>query len=152
MKIAGYTFQPILAIPALLGLVLMLLLAVWPASAPWPDAHWFIYLPHLLLLSAAIAGVCFTQTKVLFLAAIVSVTLLCVDQSYFVANDPARGAATLLLGCLFLPPLAAVLHRSQERGLFTSHGAMRATAVFVHPHGDGCRQRQSQMVILRPQD
>lgn len=131
MKIAGYTLQPALTVPVVLALVLMLLLTVWPASSSWPDAPWFIYLPHFLLLAAAIAGLCFTQTRVFYLAAIISVTLFVVDQSYFVAHDAARGAATLLLGCLFLPPLAAVFHRSQERGLFTQHGVIRATAILV---------------------
>lgn len=131
MKIAGHAVQPALATPALLGLVLALMMAVWPATAPWPDAAWFIYLPHFLFLAAAIAGACFTQTRILFLSVPASATLFCVDRAYFVAHAPARGAAALLLGSLILPPLAAVLHRSQERGLLTPYGAMRAMVVFV---------------------
>jgi diguanylate cyclase (GGDEF)-like protein len=77
-------------------------------------ASWFVHLPYFLLLAAAIA-----------------VILYFTDQSFFAAHDPARGAATLLLGCLFLPPLTAIFHRSQERGLLTSHGAMRAVAILV---------------------
>lgn len=131
MKIAGYTLHPALSVPVCLGLLLMLLLALWPLSGPGPEAPWLAYLPHFLLLTAAITGACFTQTRLLFIAAIMSATLQCVYWAFFIEHDPAHGAATLLLGTLVLPPLAAVFHRSQERGLFTTHGAIRAMTVLI---------------------
>jgi diguanylate cyclase (GGDEF)-like protein len=131
MKIAGYPVQPALATPVILGLVLVFLLAVWPMIAPWPETAWFIHLPLFSLLAAAIAGACFTQTRILLLAIPAAATLFCVDHAYFVEHDSAHGAATLLLGSFLLPPLAAVLHRSQERGLLSPYGAIRAMTVLA---------------------
>jgi len=122
-------FHPVLLIPLLMGLVVVLILAVWPASVSWPDGAWFVYLPDFFLLAAAIAGVCFNQTRVLFLAVAVFAALFSVDQSYFEAYEPARGVAALLLGSLFLPLLAAVFHWLQERGLFTPYGLSRTMIV-----------------------
>ena len=131
MKIAGYPVQPVLATPVVLGLVVVLLLAVWPLIAPWPESAWFSHLPLFFLLAAAVAGACFTQTRILFLAVPAAATLFCVDHATFAEHDSAYGAATLLLGTLLLPPLAAVLHRMQERGLLTPYGAIRAMTVLV---------------------
>jgi len=131
VRIAGYRIDSILAIPALTGVALLLLLTAWPASAPWPESAWFIHLPPIVFLAAAVAGLCFTQTRVLFLAAVTAATLLLVDRACFAFPDPRRGNTTLLFGSLLLPPLAAVLHRLQERGLWNTHGGTRAVAVIA---------------------
>ncbi len=123
------SFQPALAIPPLLAVVLMLVLALWPSSLPWPDEGWFIYLPHFLFLAAAIAGVCFTQARVFFLAMAMSATLLSVERAFFGVNDPARGTVAVLMGSLVLPVLAAVFYGMQERGVLTPYGLTRLIVV-----------------------
>lgn len=129
MKIAGYNIQPVLAIPVLLAVLLLITLAAWPSSAPWPNSPWFVYLPHFILLATAVSGACFAQTRILFLSLATAATLFTLDWTSFACPDPQRSTAALLLGSLLLPPLAATLHRLQERGLFTSRGLSRALAV-----------------------
>lgn len=131
MRIAGYNLDPVLATPALAGVVLLVILAAWPASATWPDAPWFLLLPHLLLLAAAVTGLCFTQTRIFFLALFSALGLFLFDRASFAHPDPVQASAILLMATLGIPPLAAVFHRLQERGLGNKHGLARAIPVLM---------------------
>lgn len=120
-----------LAIPAGLMAGAVALLALWPASASWPDQAWFCWLPYILCAAAAILGMVFTQSRMLFVGAVTAVLLVQLDQAWFIEHDTRRGQAVLLLASLFLPPVVAVFYRLNERGLFTPYGALRAVALLI---------------------
>lgn len=104
---------------------------IWEGPAHWADQPGFRWMPHVLFLIAAILGAVFTQSRIAFIALAASATVAQVDRACFVVSDPARGEAALLLGSLLLPVLVAVFHRLNERGLFTSYGAIRSLVVLA---------------------
>jgi diguanylate cyclase (GGDEF)-like protein len=115
------------AVPILLFLGIVLLLAVMPASAAWPQQGFFAYLPYLLLGAAALFGLAFTQTRVTYLAFCMAIAAFLAHFAFFV-NPPDRnqGQAILLLATIIASCFIAVFYRLTERGLFTSHGATRS--------------------------
>ena len=131
MRIAGYNLDPVIAIPGMAGAVLLVLLAAWPSATSWPEAPWFILLPHLTLLAAGVTGLCFTQTRIFFLSLFSSLGLFLLDRAAFARPDPHEANAIRLIASLILPPLAAILCRTQERGLGNTHGMARALPVLV---------------------
>ena len=131
MTIAGRTVSPLWLAPIGLPLVAGMVVALWPDSALWSRQPWFLLLPYVLCAFAATLGGLFTQSRVFFVALVVALTLAQLDYAFFISRDVGRGEAVLLLGTLFIPCMAAVLYRLNERGLFTSFGLVRATAVLV---------------------
>jgi len=145
--------------PPTLALAGAAVLLVWPASGEWPRQAGFVALPYLLFAAAAGLGLAFTQTRFVFVAACMAATVFQVDYAFFVEQNSSRGQAALLLGTILIPCAAAVFFRLNERGLFTSHGAIRALAItillgfaFVLPLSAGFRDsvRSSAPPAFRP--
>lgn len=120
-----------LAVPAVLLLGSILLLAVWPWTAEWPQQPLFRALPVGLFVLAVFLGAAFTQTRITFVAAYAAIAVTLLDHAYFGAAGRGRGDATLMLASVMLPVLTATFYRLGERGLFTSHGATRLLATLL---------------------
>jgi diguanylate cyclase (GGDEF)-like protein len=131
MKIAYRNLPPLVYVPVGLFLLAALVLAACPSSADWPRQPWFLLLPYVLYLLAAVLGGVFTQSRISFLAVAAAATLAQVDHAFFVAGDTGRGQSALLLGTLVLPAVAAVFFRLSERGLCTVYGGLRGLAVLI---------------------
>lgn len=131
MKLAGRDVSLLWVAPLGLPLVAGIVVAAVPQSALWPQEPWFLLLPYILCAFAAMLGGIFTQSRVFFVALAVALTLAQLDHAFFITRDIGRGQAALLLGTLFIPCMAAVFYRLNERGLFTTYGLIRSMAVLI---------------------
>lgn len=107
-----------------LYLLILTLLAAAPAQV-WPPTGAFGALPYFVFAVAIVLGVVFAQTRVAHLAVLMTTVTALLNYFFYVQIDLGRAAATVLLAALLIPPLAATLFRLNERGFFTTHGAIR---------------------------
>ena len=118
------TWAPLI-FPAALYLASLLLLAVCPQAAVWPEYGSFVSIPYILFGVAALLGLFFTQSRVSFLCLLLAAVTFLLQHSFFMRPNPARGAAVIFLAAVYFPPLAVLFYHLGERGAFNMHGLIR---------------------------
>jgi diguanylate cyclase (GGDEF)-like protein len=148
-----------LLLPAGLFLCLAGLLASSPVSATWVDFVFFRYMPYTLLAVAALLGVSFSQSRILFISVLIALIALLIDSAYFVKHDPGRAEVVILLSCIYVPSLMALFYFLNERGTLSVHGCVRIVfvlsgllVVVVLPLASTVKEAVSsvEMALFRP--
>ena len=119
----------LLVFPLALFLLLLLLMVLHPGAATWGDSPTLTILPYLVFGMAALLGLFFAQSRVLFMALTLGILTLLLDHYVFGCQDLAKGSAIVFLAAVGVPALTAALYRLSERGVFNPHGATRAMAI-----------------------
>lgn len=114
-----------LLIPLGLFPVLLLIVALVPSTATWPDTASFRYLPHGLFCLAILLGAFFRQSRVAFMSLLLIITLLIVRHAEAGVFNIAQAQTAVALAAIYVPSFALILYHVRERGLFTVHGAIR---------------------------
>ena len=115
-----------LVLPPVVFYVLLLGVARFlPAFPGWSELPVFQAMPAMLLVAAAVLGLCFTQTRITFSSMIMSTALLGANRvGAFPVEDP-MSARLLFWSGILLPIALAVFHRLRERGVWSAFGAVR---------------------------
>jgi GGDEF domain-containing protein len=128
-----------------------------PASF-WRDhATILLALPLLFYSLAAMLGMIFAQTRVVWLAIPMAATTYLMHQTFFVSHDSARARALVILSSALIPCLVPLFYRLNERGLLTPHGMRRAALaaatlliLLLGPLGLRELLSESGAVLIRP--
>jgi GGDEF domain-containing protein len=120
-----------LALPLALLPLLVLALALCPGSDQWAQHRAFLLIPYVLFAAAFLLGAFFGQSRVCFIAMLTAATTLLAHYSLFLKPDMVRGETVVLLATIYLPALAALFYRLDERGLLTLGGGIRGLAIVL---------------------
>ena len=105
--------------------------AVCPAAWCRDQAALLLALPLALHAAAALLGLLFVQSRIVWISLLMAATTFLEHQAAFVARDPARARALAILASSLLPCLIPLFYRLNDRGIFTARGARRAALVAV---------------------
>lgn len=121
-------FAP-LFFPSIFFFLLVFIFAGCPFLAEWSLSESFRYLPYILFGTGALLGGVFTQSRISFLCLLLALVTFFADRAFFINNDVAQGRTVALLSVIYVPALAALFHRLNERGFWTSHAGFRGLMV-----------------------
>ena len=121
-------FAPLI-FPSILFVLLTFIFAACPFLAEWSLSESFRYLPYILFAAGALLGGVFAQSRISFLCLLLALVTFFADRAFFLNDDVGKGRTVVLLSVIYIPAMAALFHRLNERGFWTSHAGFRGLMV-----------------------
>jgi len=119
------------ALPLGFLICIPLLLGFAPQTAGWAASPAFAAVPHILFGAALLLGAFFGQSRICFISLFAALTTALMRYAFFTRQDMMNGDALVLLSMIYVPALAALFYRLDERGLFTKRGGVRGLAILL---------------------